>query len=102
MGKLKQREYYEAIRAQVKEAIVSVDTDNANAATKSRGNGFSEGSALASEHRIGEPAEEIKAWAREEYARRRAARDQELEAWFAALPGRRDQFSKVMDELSCH
>jgi len=99
------REHYETIRAQVEEALASsprVDTDNANAATRSHGNGFPEGSALASEHRIGEPTEEIKAWAREEYARRMAARDQELEAWFAAKPGRRDQFAKVMDELSCH
>lgn len=99
------REHYGTVRARVEEAIAAspcVDTDNANAAARSRENGCLGGSALASEHRIGEPTEEIKAWAREEYARRMAARDQELEAWFAAKPGRRDQFTDVMDELSRH
>lgn len=99
------REHYETIKAQVEEVLTSspsADTDDANAATRSRENRLSESNALASEQRIGEPTEEIEVWAREEYARRKAVRDQELEVWFVAKPDRRNQFAKVMDELSCH
>jgi hypothetical protein len=99
------REHYETIRAQVEDALTSspsVGTDNVNVATNSRANSYSDANALAAEHRIPEPTEEIEAWAREEYARRKAVRDQELEVWFAAKPDRRNQFAEVMDELSCH
>lgn len=98
-------ELYEKIRKQVEEALPSspsVGTDDANSAIRSRANGFPDANALAAEHRISEPTEEIEAWAREEYARRKAVRNQDLEVWFAAKPDRRNQFAEVMDEMSRH
>jgi hypothetical protein len=99
------REHYEKIRKQVENALASspsVDIDNAHAAARSRESRFSESNTLALEHRIGEPTEEIEAWAREEYAHRKAVRDQDLEAWFAAKPDRRNQFAEAIDEMSRH
>jgi hypothetical protein len=73
------RELYETIKAQMDKTLSSsltVGTDHADVATNGRVDSYSDANELAAKKRIVEPTEEIEAWAREEYVRMKAVRDE--------------------------